>query len=216
MSVDGADAERLVAAWERIEAWLQVHAQASTALLRPPADEADIAEAEAAMGVEFPATLKAWYRLHDGADEDQAPDAVHAAGFLPARRTMLPLARLVGQYRTHTQDWERTAGIVPFARTPGDLWYGWYVDARKNEPSFGNLGRWAVDGADEPYPWPSHGWPLPEWLSEIAAALEQGRPMRRPDGTEEAGDRPALYAGALTWVDPRDSRIDAVVLDGPR
>jgi cell wall assembly regulator SMI1 len=57
MSADGDGVERLVAAWGRIEAWLQAHAPASAALLRPSASEADIAAAEAAMGVEFPATL---------------------------------------------------------------------------------------------------------------------------------------------------------------
>ncbi|WP_019631198.1 SMI1/KNR4 family protein [Actinomadura atramentaria] len=217
MSADADGVERLVAAWGRIESWLRAHAPASGALLRPPAGEADIAAAEAAMGVELPATLAAWYRIHDGVDEDRAPSgAARIAGILPSGKTMLPLDRVVGEYQMRTREWERAAGIVPFARTPGDVWYGWYVDARKGGASYGNLGRWAVDEADEPYPWPSRGWPLPDWLVEIAAVLEQGRPMRRPDGTENVGDRPALYRGGLTWVDPRDLRIDAVVVDGPR
>lgn len=218
MSADADDVARLTAAWERIETWLQAHAPASAALLRPPASEADIAAAEVAMGVELPATLAAWYRLHDGVDEHRAPDAAEVAGILPKGWTMLPLDGLVDEYRTHIQDWEREAGVLPFARRPGDTWSGWYVDARKGEPSFGTLGAWSVDGGDAPYPQDLDGWPLPDWLTEIAAALEQGRPMVRPDGTEEVDDRPALDRGGLTWVDARDPRLirDADVLDGTR
>ncbi|RSN66649.1 SMI1/KNR4 family protein [Actinomadura sp. WAC 06369] len=217
MGSDIGGVERLIAAWDRVEAWLRVHAPASAALLRPPAGEADIGAAAAAIGVEFPATLAAWYRIHDGVDEDRTPDAVHVAGILPNGWTMLPLDGLVREYRTHTDEWEREAGILPFARRPGDTWYGWYVDARKGEPSYGNLGGWAVDAGDAPYPSPN-GWPLPDWLTEIAAALEQGRPMTRPDGTEERTNRPALDRDGLTWVDARDPRSvrGAVVLDGPR
>jgi hypothetical protein len=183
--------------------------------LRPAASEADIVAAEEAMNVELPPTLAAWYRIHDGVDEDRTPEAVHVAGILPSRKTMLPLERLAAEYLTH-QEWDgREAGILPFARTPGDTWSGWYLDARNGEPSYGNLGSWAVDLGDEPFP-RSPGWPLPDWLAEIAAALEQGRPMVRPDGGDILWDRPALYRGGLTWVDARALRIDAVVLDGPR
>ncbi|GAA2255417.1 hypothetical protein GCM10010402_08390 [Actinomadura luteofluorescens] len=216
MSTDVDGVERLTAAWGRIEAWLWAHAPASAALLRAPASEAEISVAEAAMEVQLPATLAAWYQLHDGVDEDQSSDGPHVAGILPSRKTMLPLDRMVSEYRMHIGEWDREAGIVPFARTPGDVWSGWYVDARKDAPSFGRLGSWAVDQPDEPYPWPSDGWPLPDWLTAMATALEQGRPLRRPDGADEAGDRPALYLGGLTWVDTRDLRIEAVVLDGPR
>ncbi|WP_242882682.1 SMI1/KNR4 family protein [Actinomadura litoris] len=218
MTVDADGVERLVMAWGRIDTWLQAYAPVSAALLRPPADEAALVAAEQVMGVELPAGLAAWYRIHDGVDEDAAPDdAVEVAGILPAGMAMLPLDWLVREYLTHTQEWEgREEGLLPFARTPGDVWYGWYVDARKSETTYGNLGRWAVDEADTPFPGFSDGWPLPDWLSEIAAVLEQGRSMRRPDGTEEKGSRPALYRGGLTWVDPRVLRINAVVLDGPR
>jgi hypothetical protein len=164
----------------------------------------------------MPATLAAWYRIHNGVDEDQTPGAVGVAGIFPSKKAMLPLDGLIREYLTHTRDWEgREAGILSFARTPGDTWSGWYVDARKDEPSYGNLGSWAVDQEDEPYPWLSNGWPLPDWLTEIAAALEQGRAMRHPDGSEIVWDRPALYRDGLTWVDVRNLHIDAVVLDGP-
>ncbi|MEV8312377.1 SMI1/KNR4 family protein [Streptomyces flavidovirens] len=210
-------AAQVTAAWERIEKWLHAHAPASAALLRPAASDADIAAAEAAMGVELPPVLAAWYRIHDGVKEDAAADV---AGILPRDKTMLPLEVLVDEYRMRTQEWEREAGILPFARTPGDTWSGWYVDARKGEPSYGNLGEWAVDLGDDPYPASSHGWPLADWLSELATALEEGRCLRKPDGTDEKYDWPVLTVrGGLTWVDPRDPRVfpeGGILLDGPR
>ncbi|MFI0372647.1 SMI1/KNR4 family protein [Actinomadura sp. 1N219] len=214
---DHADGvERLAAAWSRIETWLRAHAPASAALLRPPAGDADLAAAEAAMGVALPPTLAAWYRIHDGVDEERTLDTAEVAGILPSNKTMLPLDKLVAEYRTHTQDWDdREAGILPFARTAGDTWYGWYADAREGEPTYGTLGSWAVDEADEPYPGRSDAWSLPDWLTEIAAVLEEGRPMRLPNGTELPGDRPALHQNGLTWVNPEYPH-SAVVLVGPR
>ncbi|MGV9854996.1 SMI1/KNR4 family protein [Streptomyces sp. NPDC003442] len=210
------DTQRVAAAWGRIETWLREHAAASAGLLRPPAGEADIAAAEVAMGVEFPAALAAWYRVHDGFDEG------HGGGILPSGMTMLPLADLVDEYRMRLRDWEREAGVLPFARTAGDTWSGWYVDARRGEPSYGGLGHWSVDGGDDLYPLGqgAGGWPLVDWLDEIAAALEAGRCLRRPDGMDDKHDWPVLTGSqGLTWIDPRDPRLfpDGMIkLDGPR
>ncbi|MFE9340627.1 SMI1/KNR4 family protein [Streptomyces sp. NPDC007063] len=213
MSSDADAVERLPAAWGRVEAWLRAHAPASAALLRPAASAADIATAEAAMGVEFPATLAAWYRIHDGVGEG------HGAGFLPSDTVMLPLEEMADEYRTHVQDWEREEGLLPLTGTTGDVWSGWYVDAREGEPSYGCLGQWSVDGGDEPYP-ADGGWPLADWLGEIAAALEEGRCLHRPDGADDTHDWPVLTGReGLTWVDPRDPRLfpeGMIKLDGPR
>lgn len=208
------DTQRVAAAWGRIETWLREHAAASADLLRPPAGEADIAAAEAAMGVELPAVLAAWYRVHDGFGEG------HGSGILPSGMTMLPLADLVDEYRIRTRDWEREAGILPFARTAGDTWSGWYADARRGEPSYGGLGHWSVDGGDDLYPLGQGSWPLVDWLEEIAAALEDGRCLHRPDGMDDRHDWPALTGSqGLTWIDPRDPRLfpnGMIKLDGPR
>ncbi len=208
------DTQRVAAAWGRIETWLREHAVASADLLRPPAADTDIAAAEVAIGVEFPVALAAWYRVHDGFDEG------HGSGLLPSGMRMLPLADLVEEYRIRTRDWEREAGSLPFARTAGDTWSGWYVDARRGEPSYGDLGHWSVDDGDDLYPLGRGGWPLVDWLDEIAAALEEGRCLHRPDGMDDRHDWPVLTRSqGLTWIDPRDPRLfpDGMLkLDGPR
>ncbi|WP_250850759.1 SMI1/KNR4 family protein [Streptomyces malaysiensis] len=208
------DRQRVAAAWGRIETWLRGHAAASADALLSPAGEADIAAAEVAIGVELPTALAAWYRLCDGFDEG------HGSGILPSSMRMLPLADLVGEYRMRTRDWEREAGILPFARTAGDTWSGWYVDARRGEPSYGDLGHWSVDGGDDLYPLRRGSWPLVDWLEEIAAALEEGRCLHRPDGMNEQHDWPVLTGSqGLAWIDPRDPRLfpgGMVKLDGPR
>lgn len=60
----------VVESWERIEAWLGEHAPQTLATLNGPADPATVAEAERAVGVSFPADLKASLARHDGAGED--------------------------------------------------------------------------------------------------------------------------------------------------
>ncbi|MEN2424351.1 SMI1/KNR4 family protein [Streptomyces rimosus] len=205
-------ARRVTAAWQRIDAWLTQHAPASAALLRPGASDSNIASAEAAIGYELPPGLAACYRVHDGVDEGEG------SGILPSGKTMLPLEQLVEVYREH-QEWNEEErdmrGLLPFAQPPGDFWSGWHTSARKDDPAYGRLGKWAVDDEDEPYPYGSDGWPLHEWLEEMAAALEQGRPLTTPDGTVEVWSRPALYRGGLEWVDPRNMIVDAQLLDGP-
>lgn len=67
--------------------------------------------------------------------------------------------------------------------------------------------------------WGGGGWPLVEWLEEIAAALEEGRCLHRPDEVDDRYNWPALTGRqGLTWIDPRDPRLfpDGMIkLDGP-
>jgi cell wall assembly regulator SMI1 len=52
--------------WDRFESMLSVHAPQLLATLEPPASEAQIAEAEAAMGVRLPDEVRHAYLRHDG------------------------------------------------------------------------------------------------------------------------------------------------------
>lgn len=206
-------------AWNRIEKWLHAHAPASAALLRPAANDADIDAVEKTTGVAFPPALRAWYKRHDGIDDPEPGHSGRPAGFLPGDKGWYRLEQVKDAYILHTRHWEREPGRIPISCTPGDIWYGHYIDAREGEPSYGKLGRWACDEEPEPIPAFTAGWPLGAWLEEIACALELGRCLVRPDGRRDEFDWPVLTVGCgLTWTDPRDPRLfpeGGVLLEGP-
>jgi cell wall assembly regulator SMI1 len=52
--------------WDRVETVLEKHAPLVFATLRPPATEAQVAEAEALLELQFPAEIRAAYLRHDG------------------------------------------------------------------------------------------------------------------------------------------------------
>ncbi|MBA0053403.1 SMI1/KNR4 family protein [Streptomyces sp. AJS327] len=60
------DAPPLALSWSRVESWLAAHAPATHRELAPPAERADIAEAERALGVPFPPSLVESLSRHDG------------------------------------------------------------------------------------------------------------------------------------------------------
>ncbi|MCX5206746.1 SMI1/KNR4 family protein [Streptomyces sp. NBC_00237] len=207
--------QSVTAAWDRIELWLHEYAPESAVLLRPPASEEHLTAIENTLGASLPPTLRTWYQLHDGAwgshpgDADSV-DNWDVAGWLPTSKTWLRLDEIQRFYNLHVQDWEREPGMIPIACNPADGWYGLYVDARQGEPTYGNLGTWAVDQANEPMPVHSVGWPLEEWLEELASALEQRRCLRQPDGSEDLGNQPVIYQGGLKWIDSRDGFKDGM------
>ncbi len=95
--------------WGRLEAW---HARHGAELaLRPPATEEQIAEAERAMGVSFPAGFRESLRVHDG--QVAGPEVVP---WCPATCPLVSLARMVERYRE-----ERTLGGRPEDAPPLDL-----------------------------------------------------------------------------------------------
>ncbi|MFB6539314.1 SMI1/KNR4 family protein [Streptomyces noursei] len=191
------------AAWGRIEVWLEDNAPASAALLRPPASDADIAAVEETIGVIFPPALRAWYRRHDGTDDPESGKSWWPAGFLPGNQGWYPLKTLQDVYTVQTRDQEREPGRIPVSCVVGDMWHGLYIDARQDEPSYGNLGRWVADREPELIPESTVGWPLHAWLAGIADALEQGRCLIEPGGQHDEDTWPALtVCGGLIWVAP--------------
>ncbi|MDF2269281.1 SMI1/KNR4 family protein [Streptomyces coacervatus] len=204
------DIQRLHAAWARIEGWLREHAPASAASLRSPASEEQIATVENAIGYRFPPTLRAWYQLHDGVEDVVEGGAGN--DFLPEQNGWLPLDIVQEQYRLRTEGGFHGPGAIPFCYRTGDGWWGYYVEAREGEPSYGNLGAWSADSANEPYPYGTNGWPLADWLDEIASSIEERRCLQHPDGSEDADAHPALSDGGLIWADPDDLPDDAQLL----
>ena len=66
MKHNQARAERTLAAWERIEAWLRTHAPRTYAALPGPAELSAVEEAEAAVGVLPPELRSLWSVLGGG------------------------------------------------------------------------------------------------------------------------------------------------------
>ncbi|RKT54207.1 SMI1/KNR4 family protein [Saccharothrix australiensis] len=93
------------ASWDRIEEWCRDNGIQH--VLRPPAAPAGIAAAEAEVGHRFPADLVESLRCHDGT-------STRPMNFLvPTRWTLLPLARVVEDWRRRTaQLAERQAAEV--------------------------------------------------------------------------------------------------------
>ncbi|MEU6055100.1 SMI1/KNR4 family protein [Streptomyces xanthochromogenes] len=111
-------------AWGRIEAWLEEHAPATAALLRPPASDADIDAVEESIGVVFPPALRAWYRLHDGTDDPGDGKSWWPVAFLPGDQCWYPLKTLQDVYTVQTRDQEREPGRIPISCVVGDTWHG--------------------------------------------------------------------------------------------
>ena len=84
-------------AWNNVVTALGTHA--GSLGLRPGASDADIAAAEAALGVALPDDYKAWLRLHDGQDHVQ-----NGIDWLPASGRLLPLAVTLERWRDE-QEW---------------------------------------------------------------------------------------------------------------
>jgi cell wall assembly regulator SMI1 len=106
----------VVESWERIEAWLGEHAPRTLATLNGPAGPAAIAEAERAVGVEFPADLKASLARHDGAGEDGTTlGRLELAGGYG----LMSLDQIVGNWRSLTEILESLGEELE----PGDWWH---------------------------------------------------------------------------------------------
>lgn len=71
--------------WERISAWLLVHAPKVYVSLRPGASEENIAAAETALSVKFPDSVRASFALHDG-QEEEAPGLINGCELLSLER----------------------------------------------------------------------------------------------------------------------------------
>lgn len=79
--------------WTRIETWLAANAPDTFATLSPGATGAALAEAEAYMGVTFPADVRESYRIHNG----QTSDDEGYAGLMESKE-FLSLSRIRGEW----------------------------------------------------------------------------------------------------------------------
>lgn len=162
----------VTASWARIEAWLAEHAPASRRLLNPPVTDADLAEAEAVVGVEFPAQVRESLRCHDGLDmwgnifPGQPP---LSAEEIAEHWTMCMEILDEGDGdEGDGEPWWHPLWI-PWAQSDGD---SQVVDLRPG-PGYGRLGWVYHDGSGVTDSSPD----LAAYLHEVAEALDGGRPV---------------------------------------
>ncbi|WP_285736726.1 SMI1/KNR4 family protein [Kitasatospora phosalacinea] len=179
--------------WQRIDTWLSRHAPACTALLRPPADPADLAAAERVLGRPLPPELRESLGCHDGATgwttllPEQSP--LGAAGIAEHWRTCTDVAADNDGLAIRPWDdepWWHPQWL-PWAETADG--HAHVIDLRPG-PARGRLG-WAghSGGGDFTDSWPG----LAAYLHAVADALLLGGGVR--------GTYPYLTADGRLWWD---------------
>ncbi|WP_409472364.1 SMI1/KNR4 family protein [Streptomyces sp. HC307] len=224
-------AAQVRAAWARIEKWMAAHAPGSLAMLRPAATEKQITAAETILGVRLPPALRAWYLLHDGSVGTRTNDFQDATdgslvtnpewrktGWLPPCYAWYQLDRMVSKWqaRTTPEGGSPDRAHLPLTVTAGDAWSGLFMDADPERATFGRVAAWSIGSLDYAS---ESDFTLPQWLEEIASALEAGRCLRGADGVDMPDVWPHLdeEEGALAWGDPEDmEEEDRTIHRGPR
>ncbi|GAB2611392.1 hypothetical protein GCM10027168_50300 [Streptomyces capparidis] len=211
MTDEQALIEQTLAAWRRIEAWLERWAPRSHRRLPPPAAEDAVLAVERDLDLVLPADLRAFYRLRDGTGpgvdfewatwdgplpipQDQWDPELEPSGYLLPEGGMAPLEKLA-HWVDGPAGYEREADpgqrYLPFVASDPDGFYGLFADCTPG-PGYGALGGYGEADAPTPGLWPSFAG----YLTEVADALEEGR------GVGGDGYVPGLLAGCLRWDDP--------------
>lgn len=193
MEQNQARAERTLAAWERIEAWLRTHAPRTYIALPGPAEPSAVEEAEAAVGV-LPPELRALWTVLGGGSGPADPERLRVLrGYdvLPPStavwcRTYI-LQGILDDMGMGSRPWMPACA---FSRFDPALWN--FIDV----PT-GGLG-WNVHGGAFTMPEES-GETFTEWIEGIADELH-GAPVHA--GVLRAG----TADGRLSWEDIKDTR----------
>jgi cell wall assembly regulator SMI1 len=159
--------------WDRIDAWLALHAPSSLAFLGPPAADLDVQAAQRTIGVEFPAELLESLSCHDGLrgwtnllPEQPPSSARHVAEHW---QMCMEVAEDVDGFTTHPgneEPWWHPLWI-PWAESDGDAQV---IDLRPGQGQ-GRVGLAIHDGCgDFSDSWPS----LAAYLRDVVRALYDG------------------------------------------
>ncbi|MEU3045625.1 SMI1/KNR4 family protein [Streptomyces sp. NPDC006984] len=174
--------------WQRIDAWLAVHAPTTLALLRPPVAADELESVQRALGVQLSVELRESLSCHNGVSEwtsllpEQSP--LGAADIAEHWRMCLEIAS--DNDGLVTRPWDDEPWWHP-------LWVPWAVSADGNAhvidlrpgDEAGRLG-WAGHSGGGDF---SDSWPgLATYLHEVSRALYSGGGVREmypyltPDG----------------------------------
>jgi len=180
-------------AWNRIVAWCERYAPEVLAGLNPGATDAEIADAEAHLGVTFPDDLRELYRLHNGQSDD-APKLLLYCEWL---RLQFVRDEWNNWNGTGIEDYvgEPQAGVKPHFWS--NRWIPFTYDGSGNHhcidldpPEGGAVGQvimfWHDDPARELVA-PS----LTAWIHQLADGLESGK-MIYATGYERTIERSEL------------------------
>ena len=160
------------ALWSRFEAWLSAAAPLIAGKLRPPADDAALAEAETHLGRPLPAELKQLLKIHDGGEGVIGGfDLLSAQSIGEAYRFLREYFSEVHvpQHLRGLLDADRSAGWIPFAYSVG----GDYLCVDLAPGPVGTVGQvfgWNHDDDADPPMAPN----LTAWLQRIVAFVEAG------------------------------------------
>jgi len=175
----------------RYAGWLAAQAPNTAAAVRPPASDADIADAERELGAALPASIRELYRWHDGGPDnsDRALWLTHDFGFLPLetarehRRTSREIAE--EDFGPEEADfyWDRHWFPIGTSWT-GDLLV---VDCSTSPAR----GRVSVAGNEGPMASNPVWVDLNALVGELVGALENRTPL--------SGYVPAARDGWLVW-----------------
>ena len=150
--------------WNRLKQWLEEeNGDVMLEELEPPATEAELDEAEAEIGLEFPPSVRESYLVHDGMDSHRSP--FHVWRPLPLEEVVSQADGMAGIGEQFGYDcWDPTVAIPIMANGSGDLVYvehapdgeetpvtSWNHETHANDelaPSFAALFDLLLEGID--------------------------------------------------------------------
>ncbi|MBM7089929.1 SMI1/KNR4 family protein [Streptomyces sp. NPDC056956] len=179
--------------WTRIENWLAEHAPATYAALAPPADPADIAEAERVIGRPLPRPVVRSLLRHDGLLDQRGSLLPACYRPMSAREIAAAWQLLTGFYDQRTADEKGAEAdhdfmklgfssvlfghpqLIPVARDVGG---GHLVLDHRPEADRGRVH--AAEAVEGVMRLPHEMWAsLPVLMAAIATSLETSRPLGR-------------------------------------
>jgi len=202
-----AVAERVSRLWGQVLAWCRGNAPATAAVIRGPADERALSDAQAEMGMRWPEELLAWLRLSNGVDPSldgqmlpvcYAPLGADQIVEDWKRLTSYPIPAediLAAAAQPAGSDWSAfSPSWIPIA---ADFCGGYlFVDLRSG-PRHGCIGDYdKVEGFFAPPVWDGIG----DMLDSVAFALSSTPGDTDHDAFPTAGDHPTPQMIRLTVV----------------
>ena len=110
--------------WQKLEHWLAANAPKVLEPLNPPASEAEITTAEAAIGMSFPPSVRDSYEVHNG--EKDVWGLFATWQFLPLDRVVSTIEEMKGI----EAEFFDTSLMIPILESGGGDWY--YVERSCN------------------------------------------------------------------------------------